>query len=482
MEPGVEAGGGPGEGLSLLRLPLPGKSPQLTRGTSGSPPARLSASCGAPGVKESECEVLERQAFEPSVEMKKNLSGGFELASLKDSRPEGSTDIVGGLQRVQILSETDGRSEEEDREPLCYNVITGLVTIEDVTVYFSEEESSQLDPDQKALHKEVMLENSRNVASLVALNRMKRRQNFPVRISKKPRLESVVSEMALDDIKQSQPQQAQPLQPLQFGENSLSVIEINNDTSKIENSLPECWTMQQYNNFKEKYDGLEISNKKLGCKHCAKHDFLKMKNIHVSKEWKHFQIEAAGRNREVKQASLRKKMKEHFSSKAHNICKENIKQGEEASTAKYKMNEKYIQIICRVFNTVYSLAQRCKPFSDTEDEIEMQIKNGLDMGIGLHSRKTAVKIVDFIAREIKKQLFTKIIENNLKICLIIDEASTVSCKPVVILFLKVEDSDTSPTIFLELIELEKQDAETIYSSVMQSLNNVGLTKNYLKKI
>ncbi|XP_013930449.1 PREDICTED: uncharacterized protein LOC106556025 [Thamnophis sirtalis] len=168
--------------------------------------------------------------------------------------------------------------------------------------------------------------------SPVDLNRMKRPQNFSVRISKKPRWESVVAEMALDDIKQSQ---APPRQPLQLGESSPSDIEINNDTSKIETSLPECWTLQQYNSFRGKYDGLVISNKKLGCKYCAKHDFLKMKSIHVSKEWKYFQIEASGRNREVKQASLRKKMKEHFSSKAHNICKANIKQREEASVAKY---------------------------------------------------------------------------------------------------------------------------------------------------
>uniref|UniRef100_A0A670ZB30 KRAB domain-containing protein n=1 Tax=Pseudonaja textilis TaxID=8673 RepID=A0A670ZB30_PSETE len=33
-------------------------------------------------------------------------------------------------------------------------------------VYFSEEEWSQLDPDQKALHSEVMLENHRNMVSL----------------------------------------------------------------------------------------------------------------------------------------------------------------------------------------------------------------------------------------------------------------------------------------------------------------------------
>ncbi|XP_026549011.1 zinc finger protein 202-like, partial [Notechis scutatus] len=41
-----------------------------------------------------------------------------------------------------------------------------LVSFEEVAVYFSEEEWSQLDSDQKALHSEVMLENYRNVVSL----------------------------------------------------------------------------------------------------------------------------------------------------------------------------------------------------------------------------------------------------------------------------------------------------------------------------
>ncbi|KAM3844367.1 zinc finger protein 75D-like isoform 2-T4 [Vipera latastei] len=42
----------------------------------------------------------------------------------------------------------------------------GLVSFKELAVYFSDEEWSQLDADQKALYREVMLENQRNVASL----------------------------------------------------------------------------------------------------------------------------------------------------------------------------------------------------------------------------------------------------------------------------------------------------------------------------
>ena len=45
------------------------------------------------------------------------------------------------------------------------------------------------------------------------------------------------------------------------------------------------------------------------------------------------------------------------------------------------MNERYIASTCRVFNTVYSLAKRCRPFSDIKDEIELQIMEGLIMNI-----------------------------------------------------------------------------------------------------
>ncbi|XP_060547185.1 zinc finger protein 721-like [Pantherophis guttatus] len=51
-------------------------------------------------------------------------------------------------------------------EGLAEPVLQDVVSFEEVAIYFSKEEWSQLDADQKALHREVMLENSRNLFSL----------------------------------------------------------------------------------------------------------------------------------------------------------------------------------------------------------------------------------------------------------------------------------------------------------------------------
>ena len=141
-------------------------------------------------------------------------------------------------------------------------------------------------------------------------------------------------------------------------------------------------------------------NKKLGCDHCAKCDSMNIKGIRVSTEWANCRVEGSGKTTTIMQASLRKKMKEYFSLKAHKLC---VKQDEyhacDAITKSMdKMNERYVASTCRVFNTVYSLAKRCRPFSDIKDKIEPQIRNGVDMGVGLHSRKTAAKIVITLQR------------------------------------------------------------------------------------
>ena len=58
-----------------------------------------------------------------------------------------------------------------------------------------------------------------------------------------------------------------------------------------------------------------------------------------------------------------------------------------------------------------------------------------------------------------------------------DEASTISGRPVLIIFLKIEDFDVSPIIFFDLVELEGQGAEQIHASLLKSLHDGVLIMN-----
>ncbi|XP_070593092.1 zinc finger protein 331-like [Erythrolamprus reginae] len=84
-----------------------------------------------------------------------------ELFPRSTSLADPSQDILGGktpLELSALYSAAETVVEPPTQE--------GLVSFKEVAVYFSEEEWSELDADQKALHWEVMMENYRNVASL----------------------------------------------------------------------------------------------------------------------------------------------------------------------------------------------------------------------------------------------------------------------------------------------------------------------------
>lgn len=79
-------------------------------------------------------------------------------------------------------------------------------------------------------------------------------------------------------------------------------------------ALPDCWSIEQYKNFKKKYNGLIIRSKKLGCDHCATFDSesINLKGIHISTGRASCRIVASGRGKTTQQASLRNKMSEYF--------------------------------------------------------------------------------------------------------------------------------------------------------------------------
>ena len=106
----------------------------------------------------------------------------------------------------------------------------------------------------------------------------------------------------------------------------------------------------------KKYDGLIVWNRKLGCDHCTKVDSLNKKGLHVSVEWKACNITASEKNKAIQQASLRKKISEHFNSKVHNICLQQLKYRADDTITKCvdALNQKHAASTCRLFNTVYS--------------------------------------------------------------------------------------------------------------------------------
>ncbi|KAK9405316.1 zinc finger protein [Crotalus adamanteus] len=113
---------------------------------------------------EEQKEQVEFQSFilQTRDPMRRNPSNTHqELFSRRIYQESSTQDISDGKNRTN-LTPFYGDAERVVETPTQ----NGLVSFKEVAVYFSEEEWSQLDADQKALHWEVMLENHTNVASL----------------------------------------------------------------------------------------------------------------------------------------------------------------------------------------------------------------------------------------------------------------------------------------------------------------------------
>ncbi|KAM3844315.1 zinc finger protein 202-like isoform 4-T5 [Vipera latastei] len=114
---------------------------------------------------EEQKEQGELQSFTPQTRgpvRRRNLSNSpRELFSRKIHQESATQDISDGMNRTN-LTPLYGAAERVVETPTQ----EGLMSFKEVAVYFSDEEWSLLDADQKALHWEVMLENHQNVASL----------------------------------------------------------------------------------------------------------------------------------------------------------------------------------------------------------------------------------------------------------------------------------------------------------------------------
>lgn len=123
-----------------------------------------------------------------------------------------------------------------------------------------------------------------------------------------------------------------------------------------------------------------------------------------------------------------------------------------------------------------------RPYSDHDDLINLQEINGMDLGNILHSRYSATNIINHIANTMRKQLVSKIVSLNSKLSVLIDESTSLSNKTTLIVYLKTYLGGNNPEyVFLDLCELQSQNAEQIEKQLLDTLQLNGLCDEYVQK-
>ena len=249
--------------------------------------------------------------------------------------------------------------------------------------------------------------------------------------------------------------------------------------------IPSCWTKAQYDFFSQKYSWIYCKNGAIGCKTCKSVNSLgswRAKSLHVSKEWIEGTVSTTG-NKDVSQKALRKKIIKHCNSQSHEKASEillgkNDKQIEKAilkSTAKAKETTK------RCIRTAYFIAFHDRPYTDYPEIIQLQEINGLDLGYILHGKTTCTEMIKCVAAEMRKRICDAIIEKERKIGVIIDESTSLSKKSCLVIYLRAVLDKTPENIFLDICELDRQDALSVKKALIESLSKNGFTGTYLAK-
>lgn len=260
------------------------------------------------------------------------------------------------------------------------------------------------------------------------------------------------------------------------------------DSQGVKCDWPDVWTMDMWGKKKVSYPWIDCRNGMLGCKICSDLSSLgafKTERISLSNEWRSYGIKSNGSNRDAQLKSLRKKIIEHKQSQAHLAAQRIIDTSKKQSieTVCDALNVTHKESTKTVFRSAYYLAKNDRPYSDHFELLELQRLNGVDIGVGLHSRYSATSIIDHVAHEMKVKITSKIKNEGGKISIILDESTSLSSKSVLIVYLKCETSkDKDPeTLLLDLVELTDQKSETVFEAVIKTLTKYGFDNDYLKQ-
>lgn len=93
------------------------------------------------------------------------------------------------------------------------------------------------------------------------------------------------------------------------------------------------------------------------------------------------------------------------------------------------------------------------------------------MGVTLHTRYSATRIIDNVAKELKKEQVSYLVGKQQKFSLLIDESTTLNKKSTLVGHLKSSVGRTpTTTMFLYLVELDSQTAGVITNSLLKCLS------------
>lgn len=188
--------------------------------------------------------------------------------------------------------------------------------------------------------------------------------------------------------------------------------------------------------------------------------------------------------------SLRNKIKRHKQSNGH-MKAENVKECADKQTLESSIdrgNEKRFFSTNNLFRVVYKIGKLGRPFTDLPVECDIQKLNGVDIGSTLQSDKSCQALLEHIGQEMRVKVCKLIISNDdVKISVMVDESTSISKKSALIVYIKAclpEESfvETQPcTFYLDLVELDGQGAECIFTSLMKCLNGHGFTIQVLSE-
>lgn len=247
---------------------------------------------------------------------------------------------------------------------------------------------------------------------------------------------------------------------------------------------PAIWSAKQAEDFSVHNPWLKFSNGCLGCKICQQitnYGAFKKNGLKISAPWSTCSVTYNGKHRQSQLSSLRKKIHEHANGQQHTLAEEIVQKASAnvMETVVAEQQKHLYDSTTRVFRSVYSLMKNNRPFTDLPSLINLQAKNGLDMGIILHSETTAADISGLIGSEMRAKLCAEVISSGSKIALIMDESTTIASKSVLILYIRAAVRNTVTSFFLDLVEMNGCGADDIVRAVMKTLLLHGFKDEYL---